>query len=143
MTSEYVYDYDPMGRLLTVKDENGTLLEEYRYDPNGTRYYEMNTRMGIAGRDMTYQDDDCLMSAGDTEYEYNTDGFLERKTDASGETLYDYSSRGELLSVSLPDGTFIEYSHDPLGRRIEKKINNAVVERYLWQDRTRLPVIKM
>ncbi len=48
-----------------LKNENDTLLEEYRYDPNGTRYYEMNTHREIAGRDLTYQDDDCLMSAGD------------------------------------------------------------------------------
>ncbi|MCP4353155.1 MAG: hypothetical protein GY795_47495, partial [Desulfobacterales bacterium] len=74
VTSEYVYDYDPVGRLLTVKDENGTLLEEYRYDPNGTRNYEMNTRRGIAGRSLTYYDDDCLMSAGDALYEYDSDG---------------------------------------------------------------------
>ncbi|MCP4353026.1 MAG: hypothetical protein GY795_46845, partial [Desulfobacterales bacterium] len=111
---------------------------EYRYDPNGTRNYEMNTRRGIAGRSLTYYDDDCLMSAGDALYEYDSDGFLEKKTDASGETLYDYSSQGELLSVTLPDGTFIEYSHDPLGRRIEKRKNDAVVEKYLWQGRTRL-----
>ncbi|MCP4349939.1 MAG: hypothetical protein GY795_31035, partial [Desulfobacterales bacterium] len=74
VTSVYVYDYDPVGRLLTVKDGNDTLLEEYRYDPNGTRNYEMNTRRGIAGRSLTYYDDDCLMSAGDALYEYDSDG---------------------------------------------------------------------
>ncbi|MCP4353023.1 MAG: RHS repeat-associated core domain-containing protein [Desulfobacterales bacterium] len=42
------------------------------------------------------------------------------------------------MNVTLPDGTFIEYSHDPFGRRIEKRINDAVVEKYLWQGRTRL-----
>ncbi|MCP4347388.1 MAG: RHS repeat-associated core domain-containing protein, partial [Desulfobacterales bacterium] len=63
---------------------------------------------------------------------------LEKKTDASGDTLYDYSSRGELLSVTLPDSTVIEYVHDPYGRRIAKKKNGTVVEKYLWQGRTRL-----
>jgi len=56
-------------------------------------------------------------------------------------TEYDYSSRGELLSVTLPDGTFIEYVHDPLGRRIAKKVNGTVVEKYLWQGLTRLLVV--
>jgi RHS repeat-associated protein len=46
--------------------------------------------------------------------------------------------RGELLSVTLPGGTLIEYVHDPLGRRIAKKINGTVVEKYLWQGLTRL-----
>ena len=32
----------------------------------------------------------------------------------------------------------IEYVHDPLGRRIAKKVNGAVKEKYLWQGVTRL-----
>jgi len=46
--------------------------------------------------------------------------------------------RGELLSVSLPEGRFIEYVHDPLGRRIAKKFDGVVVEKYLWQGLTKL-----
>jgi hypothetical protein len=38
----------------------------------------------------------------------------------------------------LPDGRIIEYLHDPLGRRIAKKVNGAVTEKYLWQGLTRL-----
>ena len=53
-------------------------------------------------------------------------------------TEYTYSSRGELLRVTLPDGTYIEYIHDPLGRRIAKKVNGVIVEKYLWQGLTRL-----
>ncbi len=40
--------------------------------------------------------------------------------------------------MTLPDGTLIEYVHDPLGRRIAKKINGTVVEKYLWEGLTRL-----
>jgi RHS repeat-associated protein len=40
--------------------------------------------------------------------------------------------------VTLPDGTLIEYVHDPLGRRIAKKVGGAVTEKYLWQGLTRL-----
>ena len=32
----------------------------------------------------------------------------------------------------------IEYVHDPLGRRIAKKVNGTIVEKYLWQGMTRL-----
>jgi RHS repeat-associated protein len=53
-------------------------------------------------------------------------------------TEYRYSSRGELLSATLPSGTLIEYLHDPLGRRIGKKVNGAITEKYLWQGMTRL-----
>jgi RHS repeat-associated protein len=46
--------------------------------------------------------------------------------------------RGELLEVDLPDGTHIEYLHDPLGRRVAKKVNGTPVEQYLWAGPTTL-----
>ncbi len=136
-TSVYVYTYDTMGRLLTVTKDSA-LVEEYQYDLNGTRTYEMNSLRGISGRNFTYSDEDHLLSAGTVIYSYDLDGFLTTKTDGSDVTNYRYSSRGELLSVNLPDGRIIEYIHDPLGRRIAKKINSAIVEKYLWQGLTRL-----
>jgi RHS repeat-associated protein len=42
------------------------------------------------------------------------------------------------MNVTLPDGDFIEYVNDPLGRRIAKKINGTLIEKYLWQGQTRL-----
>ena len=126
-----------MGRLLTVT-KDGALLEEYGYDANGTRNYEMNTLRGIAGRNFAYSDEDHLLAAGDTNYQYDLDGFLTTKTEGADVTTYDYSSRGELLRVNLPDGRSIEYVHDPLGRRIAKKVNGTVVKKYLWQGMTRL-----
>jgi RHS repeat-associated protein len=142
-TSEYSYTYDTMGRLLTVT-KDGALVEEYRYDPNGTRNYEMNTMRGITGRSFTYSDEDHLLTAGNIRYEYDLDGFLTNKTDLtnpSDKTAYIYSSRGELLRVTLPGGKVIEYVHDPLGRRIAKKIDGAITEKYLWQGLTRLLAI--
>ena len=136
-TSDYVYTYDPMGRLLTVTKDS-TLVEEYQYNTNGTRIYGMNSLRGIAGRSFSYDNEDHLLTAGSAIYSYNLDGFLTAKTDGSDVTTYDYSSRGELLTVTLPDGRIIEYVHDPLGRRIAKKINGVIVEKYLWQGLTRL-----
>ena len=140
ITSAYSYTYDSMGRLMTVT-KDGALVEEYRYDANGTRNYEMNALRGISGRDFTYSDEDHLLTAGNMRYEYDLDGFLTNKTNqtnATDKTSYVYSSRGELLRVDLPDGRVIEYVHDPLGRRIAKKINGTIVEKYLWQGMTRL-----
>jgi RHS repeat-associated protein len=126
-----------MGRLLTVP-KDGSLVEEYQYDVNGTRSYEMNSLREIAGRSFTYSDEDHLLSAGATTYQYNLDGFLTTKTHGTDITTYDYSSCGELLSVALPDGRLIEYIHDPLGRRIGKKVDSIIIEKYLWQGLTRL-----
>jgi RHS repeat-associated protein len=136
-TSNYDYTYDSMGRLLTVTKDSA-LVEEYQYDVNGTRIYEMNSLRDIAGRNFYYDNEDHLLAADSVIYSYNLDGFLATKTDGSDVTTYDYSSRGELLSVMLHDGRIIEYVHDPLGRRIAKKINGVIVEKYLWQGLTRL-----
>jgi len=137
VTSNYAYSYDPMGRLLTVT-KDGALVEEYDYSANGTKTYEMNTLREIAGRAFAYSDEEHLLTAGDASYEYNADGFLTTRTEAADVTSYAYSSRGELLGVSLPDGTLIDYVHDPLGRRIAKKVNGVTTEKYLWQGLTRL-----
>ncbi len=137
VTSTYVYSYDSVGRLLTIT-KDGSLAEEYRYTDNGNRSYETNIVWGIVGRTYSYSDEDHLLSAGPTTYQYDLDGFLTTRTEGADSTTYDYSSRGELLSVILPDGTVIENLHDPLGRRIAKKVNGVIVEKYLWQGLTRL-----
>jgi RHS repeat-associated protein len=126
-----------MARLLTVT-QDGALVEEYEYDAAGVRIYEMNQRRGIVGRNFSYDDEDRLLTAGTASYQYDADGFLTSKTDGAETTTYDYSSRGELLSATLPDGTLVEYLHDPLGRRIAKKVDGVTVEKYLWQGLTRL-----
>ena len=136
-TVVYDYTYDDMGRLLTVK-ANDTLVEEYRYNTQGARVYEMNSRRNITGRTYEYSIEDHLVRVGDTTYQYDADGFLRKKTIGGEVTLYSYSSRGELLRVDLPDGKVIEYINDPLGRRIAKKINGAIVEKFLWQGLTQL-----
>jgi YD repeat-containing protein len=141
VTSTYSYTYDPMGRLLSVTKE-GSLVEEYQYDSVGTRIFEMNVQKGITGRSMTYDNEDHLLTAGEATYQYDVDGYLTTRTvgaEAPYEVRsYTYSSRGELLSVDLPNGRVIEYVHDPLGRRIAKKVDGVITEKYLWQGLTRL-----
>jgi RHS repeat-associated protein len=136
-SSTYSYTYDPIGRLRTVT-KDGNLVEEYRYDAVGTRVYEMNRLRGIAGRSMSYSVEDHLLSAGSATYQYDVDGYLAAKTQGGSVTTYTYSSRGELLRVAPPDGIVIEYVHDPLGRRIAKKVNGTITEKYLWQGLTKL-----
>jgi RHS repeat-associated protein len=140
VSAVYDYLYDVNGRLLKVLKDN-VAVEEYAYDENGTRIYEMNTLRGIPNRSYQYSDEDHLLKAGEWAYQYDLDGFLTTKTSTANPTnkiQYFYSSRGELLTVLLPDGRRIDYLCDPLGRRIAKKVNGVVVEKYLWQGLTRL-----
>ena len=140
VSAVYDYQYDVNGRLLKVLKDNLS-AEEYAYDENGTRIFEMNSLRSIVNRSYEYSDEDHLLKAGDWTYQYDLDGFLTSKTnsiDPNNKTQYFYSSRGELLAVILPDGSRIDYVCDPLGRRIAKKVNGFVVEKYLWQGLTRL-----
>ncbi len=137
VVTQYIYRYDSLGRLIKVT-KDGTVVEKYQYDSNGNRVYEVNSLREISGKSSTYSEEDHLLSSGSAIYQYNSDGYLVKKTKGVEITQYNYSSRGELLSVSLPDGTMIEYEHDPLGRRIARKVSGTVVEKYLWQGMTRL-----
>ena len=112
--------------------------EKYAYDATGSRVSDMNNYRGIEARDFTYSAEDHLLVAGSDSFQFDLDGFLVSKADTAGTTQYQYSSQGELLSVRLTDGTSIEYVHDPLGRRIAKKVNGILQEKYLWQGQTRL-----
>jgi RHS repeat-associated protein len=138
-TNAYVYQYDTMGRLVRVA-KDGAVIEQYQYDPTGTgtRVYEVNTLRGISGRTFAYSVEDHLLTAGTRRYQYNPDGYLMSRTDGTSVTSYTYSSRGELLKVTSPDGNVIEYVCDPLWRRIAKKVNGEFREKYLWQGMTRL-----
>ena len=122
VTSNYSYTYDPMGRLLTVT-KDGILLEEYQYDSVGTRIYEMNvSRRIIAARSMAYDEEDRLLTAGDAAYQYDADGYLTKRAVGTEETTYNYSTRGELLSVKLSDGTSIEYvTRSPWQKNCKKR----------------------
>ena len=132
-----VYSYDERGQLLTVT-RNSVLTEEYRYDNNGNRTYEMNSDLGISGRSYTSSVEDHTITAGDITYTFDYDDYLASRIQGGETTEYFYSSTGELQSVTLPDGTAITYINDPEGRRIAKKVNGITVEKYLWTGQTTL-----
>ncbi len=136
-TINWEYVYDNLGRLLTVA-RDGAVIEEYQYDANGNREYERNDPRGITGRTSTYDIEDHLLTVENDTYQYDVDGFLTSKSTSEGVTTYTYASTGELKKVVLPDGRTMEYLHDPLGRRIAKKVNGVIAEKYLWQGLTRL-----
>jgi RHS repeat-associated protein len=136
-TITWDYAYDDLGRLIEVKKDN-IVVEAYAYDANGNRTLETNTARGITDKAFDYTNEDHIITAGDDVYVFDEDGFLTQKATLQGTNTYDYSTRGKLLSVSLSDGRSITYDHDPMGRRIAKKIDGTVIEKYLWRDNTTL-----
>ncbi len=138
-THTYHYDYDAIGQLTDVT-QDGVLVGHYEYDSNGNRtsYIGVNGSVSLT----QYDAQDRLIKYGDSSYQYSANGELQRKTDSNGTTLYDYDVLGNLKSVTLVDGTRLEYVVDGAGRRIGKKVNGVFVQGFLYQDDLK-PVVEL
>jgi RHS repeat-associated protein len=132
------YTYDLAGRLEAVT-QDGALLRHYTYDANGNRLSESATSTYPIA---VYDGQDRLAAYGSTSYMYNNDGSLTVKNTASGTTTYSYDARGSLRSLTLPDGSVIDYLIDGLGRRIGKRVNGALVKGWLYLGQLR-PVAEL
>src|SRR5262249_19284420 len=126
------YIYDLAGRLTDVY-RDGALAVSYQYDENGNRL-SRTVNLGVSAG--AYDDQDRLLSYGDVTYAYKDSGELLGKmnTATGATTLYSYDLIGNLRSVTLPSGAAIEYVVDGLGRRVGKKVGDAVVRAWIYGD---------
>ncbi len=124
------YTYDLSGRLETVS-RNDSLISSYSYDDNGNRLSHTTLSGTVFG---AYDDQDRLLSYGAISYGYTANGSLTFKAEGSDTTWYTYDNLGNLISVLLPDGTFIEYLIDGQNRRIGKKVNGEFKKGWIYQD---------
>jgi RHS repeat-associated protein len=113
--------------------QNGALTATYLYDANGNRLSKTTASGGESG---TYDAQDRLLTYGKWGYTYTANGDLLTKTDtSSGQvTNYSYDAQGNLRHVGLPDGRSIDYVIDSENRRVAKKINGAVVRKWIYED---------
>lgn len=134
VTTTYAYTYDAAGRLETVR-QNGVLIATYTYDPNGNRL----TYTDGGGNVVTgaYDAQDRLLSYGNNTYAYTANGELLTKTNGSGTTSYNYDVFGNLMGVTLPNGTVITYLVDGQDRRVGKRVNGALVQSFLYENQLR------
>jgi RHS repeat-associated protein len=131
-TTVWNYSYDSAGRLWQVM-QNGILTATYLYDANGNRT-SVTTPSGT--QTATYDVQDRLLTYGNLAYTYTPNGDLQSKTDTTtGQvTSYAYDGQGNLRHVDLPDGRAIDYLIDSENRRVAKKVNGAVVRKWIYQD---------
>jgi len=132
VTTVSVYQYDEVGRLLTVT-EDGTLAESYSYDPNGNRTSALNAS-GVFGA--AFDSQDRIIGYGSNIAYLFTDAgeLLSREHVTTNEvTAYDYDAVGNLRGVTLPNGDVIEYLVDGGGRRVGKTVNGVFEKGWLWR----------
>ncbi len=128
VTTTFTYSYDTPGRLKEVK-QNGTITATYTYDSNGNRLSGpgLNTPP-------TYDAQDRLTQYGSTTYTYTANGELLTKS-VGGQTMtYTYDELSNLLRVTFPSGSPIDYVIDGQNRRIGKKLGGNLVQGFLYQD---------
>jgi RHS repeat-associated protein len=126
----YDYAYDMAGRLTEVQ-KNSAVIAAWTYDTNGNRLTATDSFGNRAG---TYDAQDRLLTYGGYSYAYTAAGELVSKTNEAGTTTYDYDVLGNLMGVTLPDGTEITYGIDGSNRRIGKSINGTLVQGFLYKD---------
>ncbi|HEV8356850.1 MAG TPA: RHS repeat-associated core domain-containing protein [Gemmatimonadales bacterium] len=124
------FTYDSAGRLQDAR-EGGTLVRSYGYDPNGNRISLTGPGLSVSGG---YDNQDRLLTYGTGSYSYDRNGSLTEKVVGSDTTRYVYDALGNLLKVTLPNGTLVEYLVDGQNRRIGKKVNGTLQQAWLWQS---------
>jgi RHS repeat-associated protein len=67
-------------------------------------------------------------AAGDTSYEYDTNGNLVSKDERGQSWSYEYDSNNRLVRVVQPDGTDTKYEYDALGNRVAKVYDSSRTE---------------
>ncbi|NEP77684.1 MAG: RHS repeat protein [Okeania sp. SIO3B3] len=123
-TKTYDYTLDRDGQLIRVA-EKGVVVESYSYDDNGNR---ISWQLGRANpQTAKYDSQDRILELGNVAYQFDDDGFMTQR----GATSFEYSSRGELMKVTLPDGKVITYAYDGVGRRVARSSDGGTYE-YLY-----------
>lgn len=127
------FSYDDAGRLHTVSAGTSP-ASEYLYDANGNR----KTHLRLGGReDGTYDEQDRLITYGDTTYTYTPNGELETWVKGGVTTSFAYDSFGNLRNVNTP-GMAIEYLVDAMNRRVGKKVNGTLVRGWMYAGGARI-----
>jgi RHS repeat-associated protein len=109
------YTYDPLGRVLAVKDENhSTANTHYAYDPAGRLQTVTQTLTGVTGNAIT------------TSYAYDVHGNLTGVTDPNGNvTSYVYDDFGRMLWQTSPVTGTTTYSYDLGGNLVSTTSANS------------------
>ncbi len=117
---ELLLDHDAMGRLTRARRASG--VESYSYDECS------NVRRD--GEHRAYSSGDRLDELDDTRFMWSDNGCLMSRTRgastvAPASTHFEWASDGRLAAVSTDDGSRIQFTYDPFGRRHTKRVQRA------------------
>jgi RHS repeat-associated protein len=127
------YHYDERGRLYFV--DAGTNSESITYDTNGNRTSYSGPSGSVAAANISYDNQDRLLTYGSMTFTYGKNGELRTKTGGGPTTTYTYDALGNLTKVQRAGLQDIVYTVDGLGRRIGKTVtSSAFNRRWIYRD---------
>ncbi len=119
------FTHDEIGNLTKTIFSDGT--EQLRNPDAVGNLFNSSDR-----KDRNYGKGGKLLKAKSVNYKYDDEGNLIEKKEASGKSWqYQWNANGMLQSVTRPDGDFVSFTYDALGRRLSKKYKNTVTK-WLW-----------
>jgi RHS repeat-associated protein len=122
------YSYDPLYRLTTVTEANGTPLEGVTYNPTGDRLTKTGSGLdtGTYGYNPnTHQ----LVSVGNSALTVDANGNTTAMTQAGSAYGFGYSARNRMTVAQLAGSTVGSYTYNALNQRVQK-VANGTTERY-------------
>jgi RHS repeat-associated protein len=129
------YFYDPLNRLTSTKDANGSLLESYTYSKAGDRLSK--TSSGSSAGTYSYQaNTHWLTRIGSDTRSYDANGNTVGGV-AAGETWgYGYDSYNRMTVLQRGGHTAATYTYNAFGERIAKAVTvpSEVNQRYVYNE---------
>lgn len=160
--SSYRYILGPKGNRLKVEENNGRkveyeydelyrLIEERIFDPIegystiSYTYDAVGNRLtrnvdGVTIR-YTYDDNNRLITEGETIYSYDDNGNMIGKIDFDGVINYFYDYQNRLIKVKTMDST-IEYKYNTTGIRTSVNVNGNIVNYLIDENRDYAQVLE-
>jgi RHS repeat-associated protein len=123
ITKIHNYTYDAEGRLTAAGKHS------YTYDRNSNR---LTATVDSLTTEATYDAQDRLLTYGKRSFTYTANGELAAQTASNGTTTYDYDVLGNLVGVTLPNGTRITYLIDPENHRVGRAVNGVLKKGFLY-----------
>ena len=131
--------YDDASRLVSLKTtkSNGTTICSYQYslDAAGNRIAisgvePLEPNLAYADIRYTYNQDNQLLTANGTTFQYDKNGNLFSKTENGATTTYSYDYDNRLTQVLTADSTY-QYKYDALGNRVAKTKGGVATNYYV------------
>jgi len=129
------YSYDPLYRLLGLKDAQGQAIETYTYNKTGDRLSKASN--GLATGTYGYQaGTHWLTSIGSSARTYDANGNT-TGNGTGGDTFgYGYNDRNRMTVVQHNGQTVANYTYNAMGQRVAKAA--AVNQRFAYDEGSQL-----